>query len=372
MGESKMREREYNYDWLRVCSMIAVIMIHVSTTWVGGFSAAVRNGGEVASLLHPLVACVYNSISRFAIPCFLMLSGAFIIGNSKNSDWKYFYKKSFNKLGIPTIVFSILYILYRMAFSFTGEQQVIRSIIAIAKDTVKGRPFYHLWYLYMLAEIYLMAPFVIKFKDDITYAKFRKVAIAFLMVAGISAWSSVARLSWDIGNSFEYLSYFMMGYVLREDARKSNLKGSALIAAGLLIEVATSFVEYHFQVVSGIDEFGLKFQILSPFAPPIVAASVLIFMGFARLNVRYNKWMEQLAALSFTIYLIHAGVWVFLQKMIAIAKGDNYLVMNTDNAWMIPASVLVVLLLSLILSNIYEKIYGAFKDRLELKLSARC
>lgn len=37
--------REYNYDWLRVVSMIAVIMIHVSDTWVSGFSTYVSEGG---------------------------------------------------------------------------------------------------------------------------------------------------------------------------------------------------------------------------------------------------------------------------------------------------------------------------------------
>lgn len=37
--------REYNYDWLRVVSMIAVIMIHVSSSWVHGFSTYISDGG---------------------------------------------------------------------------------------------------------------------------------------------------------------------------------------------------------------------------------------------------------------------------------------------------------------------------------------
>lgn len=40
-------EREYNYDLLRVFCMLSVIMIHVSSTWVGNFSAYISNGGVV-------------------------------------------------------------------------------------------------------------------------------------------------------------------------------------------------------------------------------------------------------------------------------------------------------------------------------------
>ena len=40
-----LSKREENYDWLRVISMVAVIMIHVSSTWIGSFSQFVSDGG---------------------------------------------------------------------------------------------------------------------------------------------------------------------------------------------------------------------------------------------------------------------------------------------------------------------------------------
>lgn len=52
-----MKQREYKYDLLRVISMIAVIMIHVSATWVNGFSkiVAIRGGYFVSGAAAPAV-----------------------------------------------------------------------------------------------------------------------------------------------------------------------------------------------------------------------------------------------------------------------------------------------------------------------------
>ena len=117
-----MTERENNYDLLRIVSSIAVIMIHVSSIWLDRIDIIIANGPKnnlcIENMYSPAVICIYNSISRFAVPCFIMLSGAFILDNERNLDYKTFYCKSFAKVGIPTIVFSFIYILYRLPFCF--------------------------------------------------------------------------------------------------------------------------------------------------------------------------------------------------------------------------------------------------------------
>ena len=77
-----MKERESNYDWLRALSMFAVILMHVSVYWVDGFYYAVLQGTDIEEYAHPFAAYVYYSLSAFAVPCFLMVSGAFILDNT--------------------------------------------------------------------------------------------------------------------------------------------------------------------------------------------------------------------------------------------------------------------------------------------------
>ena len=305
-------KREGNYDLLKVVSMVAVIMIHISATWIEGFAKYVADGGKISEFVNPVMACIYNTISRFAVPAFIMVSGAFVLDNNKTLNYQDFYKRRVTKIGTPTVVFSVLYILYRILICFADEQIGFANLMALIVDIVAGSPFYHMWYLYMLIGVYLMAPIVMRFKDSISYENFRKIAFTFLILASVSRWTTEkVRLSWDLGQSFEYLGYFMVGYVIRKDLQKNNFKGILLIMLGAAVEIATAFVEYKFQIVGGIMESDLKFQIVSPYCPTIVLASLLIFAGFTKLQIRYNQQIEKLADMSFFVYLFHAGVWDF-------------------------------------------------------------
>lgn len=361
-------KREYNYDLLRVVSMIAVIMIHVSSAWVSGFSKYIADGGALSGLLHPVAACIYDALSRFAVPCFIMLSGAFVLDSDKTADYKEFYQKSLMKLGAPTIIFSILYILYRIPLCFLyvkffAERTVFIEMLKLIYEIIAGLPFYHMWYMYMLIVVYLLAPIVVRFKDSISYGRFRKAAFIFLVMASISRWTTEnVRLSWDLGQAFEYLGYFMVGYVIRKDLQKNNLKGLMLIAVGTLIETATAFAKYKFQIADGIAESELKYGIFSPYSPPTVAASLLIFAGFTMLQVKYNKHIEKLADMSFIIYLFHAGVWDFFCKFMYIIKGRDYLT-KLNNIYWIPIFVITVLAISAVLTVIYNNLERRFLCR---------
>lgn len=351
-------EREYNYDLLRTISMIAVIMIHVSATWVNGFLEYMVEGGMIEDLLHPMMSCIYNTISRFAVPCFVMLTGAFVLADNSTENYKVFYKKKIIKIGIPTMVFSIVYILYRLLFCFVGERVEFGDIILLAGDVVKGSPFYHMWYLYMLIELYLLAPIVVRFKNSITYEDFRKTAFVFLIFASISNWTTEnTRLNWDIGQAFEYLGYFMVGYVLRRDliTKRNNYKGLFMIIIGALLLMVTAFIKYQFQMVNGIAESELKYKIVSPYCPIIVVSSLLIFSGFTMLKVGENIIINKLANMSFFIYLIHAGVWDFLRKLIDYIK-DDYDLIILNNIFWIPFFVIISLLISIFLTNVYNKV----------------
>ena len=102
------KKRYNNYDLLRIISCIAIIIIHVSATYKNLLIANVYNNTDTLYIISVLM---WNTLSRFAVPCFVMLSGAFLLSNDKNQEYKEFYKKSFKKIGLPTIVFSILFFL---------------------------------------------------------------------------------------------------------------------------------------------------------------------------------------------------------------------------------------------------------------------
>lgn len=325
-------------------------MIHVSATW---FSNAVNmvaaHGAKIEDIQAPFVICVYNSISRFAVPCFIMLSGAFILDNKKNADYKKFYSKAFAQIGVPTIVFSILYILYRVPLCFVDKDKGINTLLV---DILRGSPMFHMWYLYMLIGIYALTPVVIRFKDSVTEKTFYKVSFVFLILASISRWTTeIVRLNWSVGQSFEYLGYFMVGYSIRKILKsKNNCKAIVLIGIGVFWEMCAAALEYK-EIIDGIAEADLKFKIVEPYCPLIVPASICIFVGFTLLEIK--KEYINLSALIFYIYLIHAGVWGFISKVYQIIFHDGRGVTGLNGAIWIPVFVIVVFAISYLLSKLY-------------------
>ena len=203
-----MGSRENNYDLLRILCMIGVILIHVSATYLNNeavlYNAGNYNGNQTIWI------SLFNCIGRFAVPCFLMLTGALLLNNPKNREYKYFYKKMINRIVMPTILFTIIYFLYRVIISLFGNG----DIISIIKDTLKGKVFYHMWYMYMLFGVYLFIPIIIRFKDDIGEKKFKIVSIIFLPLAVLCLWISKFNVEWNVAKSFLELSYVMIGYII--------------------------------------------------------------------------------------------------------------------------------------------------------------
>lgn len=344
-------KRENNYDLLRIVSAIAVIMIHVSAPWFeNAVSMTAEYGMDVKEIQASFLICFYYSVSRFAVSCFLMLSGAFIIDNHKNAEYRSFYFKSVAKVGVPTMVFSGLYILYKMLWCLvsgdSGSGTLLWNIVA-------GLPMYHMWYLYMLIGIYALAPVVIRFKDSVAEKTFYKVSFVFLIFAGISQWTGTVRVSWDIGQSFEYLGYFMVGYSIRKIITdKNNKKAFLFICTGILFEICVAIIEYS-HLAAGMVEWDLKYQFVDPYSPLIVLASICIFIGFTYLDLK--RECNKLPALTLYIYLIHAGVWDVIMKGFQIAAER---VTALNGAVWIPLFIFTVFAVSCLLSQLYIWIWG--------------
>lgn len=157
------KRREGNYDLLRVISTFMVVMLHTS----GGFLKIDESGVPMNPSLSVMV---FNTLTRFAVPCFFMLSGAFLLADERNADFSYFYRKSWKSIGITGAAFCALYFLYALAVPTlttlvlgkrdAGELPGIA--LGVVKSTIEGTPYYHLWYLFVLLGCYAAVPLVIR------------------------------------------------------------------------------------------------------------------------------------------------------------------------------------------------------------------
>lgn len=344
--------------------MIAVITIHISGNYADAVTTEYWLGGAYTE--HVLITSMVRMMSSFAVPVFVMLSGVFALGNQNNKDCKAYYKKEFRNIGVPTLVFSILYFLYGnlrdIATGLISNNTTIEiyagGISGRIRDLITGKAFYHLWYVYMIAGVFLLAPLIIRIKDEVGEKRFEKIAIVFFVISTLGLYTSTHELMWDPGHSFDFLGYFMMGYVISRNSKEKNgWKAAVLILSGLLILAAAAcFIYFDCANQAGYEGYDeLLGGLVGAGSPPVAAASVLIFAGFSKLEVRWN--VSKLAKLSFSMYLLHAGVWDILS--IFITK-------EMDSRIVIPAMVLLVFFLSWVAAFAWNRIWDKTEDKLHI------
>lgn len=89
-------------DFTRVIAMFAVVMIHVTSTYINQDSSFI--------LFDMNLAFILNQVSRFSVPLFIVLSGISLGFSKPIGDPLLFYKKRLVKIGIPYLFWFTAYI----------------------------------------------------------------------------------------------------------------------------------------------------------------------------------------------------------------------------------------------------------------------
>lgn len=325
-----INQREKNYDLLRSICIVMIVLLH----W-GCFFCGQNYYSDRLSLM---IGYGVQSISRFAVPCFVMLSGAFILPKNVEKNVKGFYKKSFFKLGVPIIVFSVLYVALEYAKLFIGDNKgesgnKFRPLI----DWLKGEPYWHMWFVYMLIGLYIAIPLISLIKNKISKKTYLLIIVLFFVIGAVLEYT--VKLPWPI-QFIKYVGYLMAGDYIRSNPPKDGKAKIVLLIVPILIMVGVAVASYHFQD---------KETYYQPLAPWIIIASVMIFAWFATTKIKVST--APFAVMSLFIYLISVGVMDLLNT--AVTKKIGYL----PAIWYLPLGFIITMLISCGLSKICMKIF---------------
>lgn len=339
-----MNKRDNNLDLLRIVAAIMVIVQHVLAIYIHRLDNNLDGYYETAN--------IYFSMSVYAVPIFVMLSGAFLLSDSQNSNCVYFYRKMRNKIIKPTILWSILYVLFvelknYIAFHSGVEVDFYQPI----KNLLNGRPYYHLWYLFMIIGLYAVTPILIMIKDEISQKNFYILGIVLLVLGVIIDFTS--DLYWVLWFT-EYLGYFILGYTLKQKYAEVNINRHILGQVGIIIICSISMYTLSIFLKNQHVENSLLFYgNLSIFN---IVGSISIFIMFLKIH-NINIRFYFISKYTFTIYLVHHGIIDILgiiQEKITLEKFNPI--------WYVPIMTMVTLILSFIFSIISYKIKN-FKSR---------
>jgi surface polysaccharide O-acyltransferase-like enzyme len=291
-------KRENSLDLLRIISTIAVILIHVNYFY---FKLRSENNGGLHDINY-VVESLINIVTRFSVPAFVMLSGAFLLGNLKNADFKSFYRKTCYKIFLP-VIFVVLFL--------CGVEIIIgHGVISIMKSVVAGS-FYNLWFMYMLFGLYILTPFLVILKKNIPNSVWKFMSFILLAWAFISQATSSYKLAYSLGVVFSFLGYFMVGNVLYESQKNIKNPPNIYIYIYILIIVLMYIVTFVVRYL------GFSYYLFNAyrnfFSPTIMIASIFVFKVFLNIKIRYN--LSKISSYTFYVYLFHTITYKAIFKI---------------------------------------------------------
>jgi surface polysaccharide O-acyltransferase-like enzyme len=292
-------------DVLRIVATLFVVGLHVVVLCVPLAS------GQAMTLLSESV----HAVSRWAVPCFIMLSGALLIAPSDESAVA-FYRKRFRRVGVPLLFWSVVSVL--LCHVWLSDAAGIGQILKHSLDaTLRGQPDIHLWFVFTVLGLYAVTP-VIRLLWKHTGRRQQWLMTLFCLFVAFGATISSGLLNdggWRtpaLPNLFSewvyFLGYFLIGALLR-DLRLTRL-ALYLCVAGIVISVTSIFGGYYFTVRH--DELLRAQAFFHNYLSPLVfIGAVPVFLLFSNLladRSAPSPLLTTLAGATFGVYLMHLVV----------------------------------------------------------------
>jgi surface polysaccharide O-acyltransferase-like enzyme len=294
-------------DILRIIATFAVIILHTAAnqwyeTPVNTFDWQILN--------------IYDSLVRWCVPIFLMISGVFFLDDTKNISNYNIFHKYIKRILSALIFWGLLYgFVSLITKSFINHIKILPfDIMKIFAKLIFGPPWYHLWFLYLMIGIYILTPLLRVFvsnsnRDDIEYL----LVLFFLLGLVIPALNKVFMLinskytiNFSVIELTGYVGYFFAGYYFSKYEMSKKLKYTIYVF-GIISVLITIIITAKYSLFVGKPKGDLYSYLL----PTTMFESYAVFLLFKNIfkSVKYSEMFEKvityLASCTFGVYLVH-------------------------------------------------------------------
>jgi len=289
-------------DTLRALATLGVIIIHVSSPLV--------NMAYGKNMPYWWIGNVMDCAVRFAVPVFLMLSGATLLG--KEYTFSEFYKRRFTRVLIPFLFWMIVYCVYRWAMLKAWQQpHELQAMLAWAgKLFLKEGISKHFWYVYMIVFIYLFVPFLGKGLRRLNLSALSNILLLWVVLTFVFKAVPLNMYSWSgdygskFGGYFLYTGYLVLGYYLSKlPVSSRKIRYSAATIFILSVAVAAVCTYFFSQKAHKID-----LSMYSYLSVNTIIQSIALFMWVKDISIKNNclsKAQSTISSYSYGIYLVH-------------------------------------------------------------------
>jgi len=281
-------------DAARVISILAVVFLHVAATVVTG-----RDIGSP----DWWYGNVYDSLVRWCVPVFIMISGALLLGSDKRETIGDFYRRRMTRIFVPLVVWTIVFLFWR------GEQATFSladlTVAAAVRRIASGRPHYHMWFLFMIVSLYLFTPFI---RILARHARRAELWLLVALLFGVAALHEVFGVFVERGVSLfvfwflSYLPYYLCGYLIATSDRAMSTRVLLAVFCGSVLLTALGC--YVLAGSRGIEEGLYFYGYLSVTVIPM-SVSLMWLLRLRSFGSTSSATFRRLSELTLGVYLIH-------------------------------------------------------------------
>lgn len=325
------------FDILNILACICVVFLHMN--------GIVHQYSQTRAWK---TALVFEVICYWAVPIFVMLSGATLLKYRERYNTKTFFKKRFIKVLIPWIVWSlILYIIKNKNLNF----------LIFIKEFFYGKIESIYWFFPLILFLYCLVPVFSVFTEKKEYRKILEAIVIFVFI-----FRGILYPIYTIANKTfppifnycieftPYIMFLILGYLL--STVDLNKKQRIIIyLLGIVSALIRYLYTYYFSIKEGVlnkDLFGYCSAI-----SVMLAVAMFVFVK----NINWDKIIKKLhitpkvistiSSCSFGIYLIH---------MLIKNKLTSILGLNIYSIWYRTIGAIFIYLICLIIVYIIKKI----------------
>ena len=282
-----MAKRWRQVEEIRGLAQLAVVMIHVSSTFAG----------------QTRLGLWLNQLSRFAVPLFVLLSGFCLTADREErgaAQRLAFVRRHLGRVLIPYAIWSVLYLAYRALWEPLGLGEAVRLFF-------QGKSYIHLYFLLVMAQLYLLY-----WPLRALYRRWRYATIAGALAVSLGMQILVylsARGTLTLPPLFfsystlcpAYLFYFVLGFWLRERVERGGAWAKPpwpAVLAGAAAAFALVLADTGSLAVAGVS--------IRPAVLPYVIAMFALLWRYA---ARPHRLWRAVGRDSYLLYCVHPMVY---------------------------------------------------------------
>ena len=318
-------------DILRLIATLAVIFIHV-----------VADGLPLSfGQYNWYVAVVGGSLVRWAVPVFVMISGALYLNPQKQITTETVLKRKVPRLLLAYVSWWLIYAL-----------AIVLVWYVIKKEPFQFEwlaPHYHLWFLPMLCGVYLLIPLLRPIASDRKLLRYALLIWLFYLAGSFVFVDEIKQIAplFAMNTLVGYAGYFLLGYYL---SSLETTKGQrwVIYILGMLSALATIGGSIGLSLSKGA--FDEKFYTYLSVHVMMMAAALFVFVKerTAGRGSKTYRLVDYVRHDLFGIYLTH-DLWLMVL--------NKEIVRNVFNqAFTLPLICIAVFVLSLYTTKLIRKI----------------